>query len=216
MSDWRTLAPGLEQGTYTGIIALRVDPQVFMFRAHYAEPRTLRGWSESLPGAVAFVNANFFDPQDQVLGLLITDGQVFGIPYTNRGGWFGVQNGLPFVRSTVTMPYRGEPLEQAVQAFPMLVENGQQAYTRTEGDRITRRTAIGQDIQGRIVLIATPGFGMTLAELSALLAESDMGLVTAFNLDGGGSTMMYFDAGDETYRLGSLDPVPVILAVYPR
>jgi len=224
---WQTVATGLEQRTYlpppendvTKITALRIDPTYYRFRVHYrpGAPLTIREWTEALPGAVAFVNANFFDENDTILGLLVADGQVYGSPYTDRGGAFVVQDGQARVRSNIREPYTGELLEQAVQAFPMLMLDGAQAYTDTAEDRSTRRSVVAQDANGRIVLLVTPLIGLTLLDLSAFLTSSDMNLVNALNLDGGGSTLMYVNrAGIPEYVVTSLDPVPAVLAVYPR
>jgi len=62
--------------------------------------------------------------------------------------------------------------------------------------------------------MVTPLLGPTLLDLSAFLAQSDMDLVNAFNLDGGGSTMMVI--APEDYLIASRDPVPAVLAIYPR
>jgi uncharacterized protein YigE (DUF2233 family) len=221
---WQVLAYGLEQRAYRPgsnilgqIQVLRVDPTQYTFRAHYqpGAPLTLRQWQAVLPDAVAFVNANFFSPDHTILGLLVADGQVYGQSYQGRGGTFVVQNGVPRVRSNTLEPYAGESLEQAVQAFPMLVENGQAVYT---GDsRVARRTAIAQDAQGRILLMVTPLTGLTLDALSAYLPATDLQIVQAFNLDGGGSTLMHVQVpGGSPLQLTSFDPVPAVLAVYPR
>jgi exopolysaccharide biosynthesis protein len=223
---WQTLAPGLERRMYvpdqTGfsqLEVLRIDPAHFHFRVHYQPglPARVTEWRDNLPGAVAFINANFFDPDHRVLGLLVADGVVYGSAYRDRGGIFAIQADQPQVRSSLRQPYQGEPLEQAVQAFPMLVQDGLPAFSDSGQDRITRRTAIAQDRTGRILLIATPGFGLTLT-LSAFLPDTDMDIVTAFNLDGGGSTMMYYnpDGMAAPFMLPSLDPVPAVLAIYRR
>jgi exopolysaccharide biosynthesis protein len=122
------------------------------------------------------------------------------------------------VRSTILEPYAGEPLEQAIQAFPMLMTNGQASFANTQGDRISRRTIAAQDVQGRIVLIATTSvIGMKLVDLSSYLASTDLQLVNAVNLDGGGSTMLALAVpGQPAYEILSLDAVPTVLAVYPR
>ena len=223
INGWETIAPGVERRIYqpaqnalASLIALRIDPALYTFRAHYqpGAPLTLTGWQQALPGAVAFINANFFDPQFNILGLLVADGAAYGQTFVNQGGMFQVQNGIARVRSLVREPYYGEPLEQAVQAFPMLVIDGMAAYGNPRGDRVARRTVAGQDAYGRIVLLVTPVFGMTLVELSAYLPTTDLGLVSAVNLDGGGSSMMY--AGGNAYNVVSFDAVPAVLAVYPR
>jgi hypothetical protein len=226
-TGWQTLSPGLERRTYlpppenevTKLVALRIDPNQYIFRVHYrpGDPLTIRQWADALPGAVAFVNANFFDENANILGLLVADGLVYGTSYVDRGGTFAVQNGQTHVRSNILEPYGGEVLEQAVQGFPILMLNEMQAYTDTAEDRFTRRTVIAEDSSGSIVLIVTPLIGLTLLDLSTFLPATDMNLVNALNLDGGGSTLMYINVtGTPEYVVTSLDPIPVVLAVYPR
>ncbi|MCS6834858.1 MAG: phosphodiester glycosidase family protein [Anaerolineae bacterium] len=213
-AELRTLVP--PEGEAFQLLALYFDPARYSFRAHYTpnEAYTLRQWRERLPGAVGLINANFFTSEHLILGFLVSDGQVYGEPYTDRGGWFGVQNGQAFVRHSIHEPYRGEPLEQAVQAFPMLIWQGQPTQTDSRAVRPSRRTIIGQDGQGRIVWMVTPALGLGFYPLSHWLASSGAGLIHAFNLDGGGSTMLWFEPLD--LHLPSFDPVPSVLAVYPR
>jgi hypothetical protein len=226
-TSWQMIIPGLEQRVYlpppenevTKVSALRIDPAYYSFRVHYrpGAPLTIRQWAEALPGAVAFVNANFFDENGNALGFLVADGLAFGESYVNRGGTFLVQNDLPRVRSNIAEPYAGESFEQAAQGFPMLMLDGAQSYTDTAQDRFTRRTVVAQDANGRIVLLTTPLIGLTLLDLSAFLPTTDMNLVNALNLDGGGSTLMYLTInGTPEYIVTSLDPVPAVLAVYAR
>jgi exopolysaccharide biosynthesis protein len=224
-AGWQTLAPGLEVRTYypaemrfAELRVLRIDPAHFTLRAHYlpGAPLSALDWQRALPDAAAFVNANFFDLYHNILGLLVADGVAYGSAYTDRGGTLLVQNGQPRIRSNIAEPhYPGETLEQAVQGFPMLVLDGAPAFTSAQRDRATRRTAAGQDGSGRILLLTTPLLGLTLADLSAFLAASDMDLRMAFNLDGGGSSLM-MHTGDPAYLMPSIDPVPAVLAVYPR
>lgn len=221
---WRVLAPGLEwrifspEGQPLGqITALRIDPALYTFRAHYrpGEPQTVADWRDSLPEAVALVNANFFDVDNQIVGMLISDGVVSGQAYTGRGGTFAIGvDDPPIIFSNIDSPYQGEAYQQAVQGFPMLVQGGAAAYSNN--DAPTRRTAVGIDAQGRVVLLTTPGFGLSLKDLSAFLAGDELALVDAFNLDGGGSTMMSVVVDSHNFLLPSRDPVPAVLAVYPR
>jgi exopolysaccharide biosynthesis protein len=226
-NGWQTTAPGLERRNYdpdplnpvTRMVALRIDPAQYTFRAHYqpGQAYSTTEWAMALPQAIAFVNANFFDPSDVALGLLVADGMVYGHSYTDRGGTFLVENGQPRIRANQREPYQGEPLEQAVQAFPMLVLDGLAAFDADVQDRSTRRTIIAEDSSGRIIILATPVLGLTLRDLSAYLPTTDMNIVTAFNLDGGRSTMMVLNnAGLSETIVGSIDAVPAVLAVYPR
>lgn len=223
VDGWEIIAEGLEyrvlvppEGDLFQMVALRIDPMRYQFRAHYAPTQAypLETWLSQLPEPVALVNANFFHPDHTILGFLVSDGLSYGRAFTDRGGWFGVQNGVPFVRHSIYEPYQGEALEQAVQAFPMLVWQGQATQTNPRDTRPSRRTVIGQDAQGRILLMATPALGLGFYPLSQFLAQANLGLVNAFNLDGGGSTMLWL--GGVNYRLASFDGVPAVLAVYPR
>lgn len=222
---WEILAPGLERRTYTPagsplgqLLVLRIDPAFYTFAAHYQPgvARSANEWMQTLPGALAFVNANFFREDFTINGFLVSNGIVYGQSYPGYGGIFQVRNGQARVRSNELEPYTGETLEQAVQAFPMLVLNGAASYSDTRQDRITRRTVIGQDSSGRILLMATPNIGLRLVDLSSYLPTTDMDLVNAFNLDGGGSTMLVINTGAIQQVLPSLDPVPAVLAVYAR
>jgi len=225
-TGWTLLAPGLERRTYAPkpnnalvqLTVVRFDPAYFAFRAHYRPGAGLglTGWRDTLAGASAFINGNFFDPQGFALGLVVSDGVASGQTLSDRGGMFQVADGQPRVRSLIAEPYVGEALEQAVQAFPMLVVNGQASYNNQADTDVARRSVVAQDSSGRILLMATSLLGLTLSDLSAFLAASDMAIATALNLDGGGSTLLYVGAGAAPIAMSSFDAVPVVLAVYPR
>ena len=223
-SGWHTIASGLDWREVTPendglgqLKILRIDPQKYSFRVVYSpgEPLSLAQWRAQEPNVIAIVNANFFDPAHFALGLVISDGVSYGSAYLERGGTFLVMNGKPAVRGNRAMPYRVEEAAvQAVQGFPILVENGKQAYFGQPNQQRTRRTAIAEDAEGNILLISAPFLGPTLGDLSAYLAESDLNIESAFNLDGGGSAMMA--VYDIDYFQPSLDAVPAILVVYKR
>jgi uncharacterized protein YbjT (DUF2867 family) len=124
-----------------------------------------------------------------------------------------VVDGVPSVRSLVAQPHQpGERLDQAVQGFPMLIYPDGTAFAREDGAR-ARRTALGQDAEGRIYVILAPRTALTLAELAAWMRASDLDLIIALNLDGGGSTG--YDAGPSD-RVDSLTPVPSVVVVEAR
>ncbi len=218
--NWEQVTTGLEQRFYRAeggalFQTVRIDPTLYSFRAHYRprDPLTLQQWRDALPTAIAIINANFYTPQHEILGILISDSQVYGRTY-QRGGTFIVQDGVPTIRPNPINPYPANPIEQAVQAFPLLVQGGQAAYANASDNRVARRTIIAQDARGRVLLLVTPGFGWGLYDTSQYLATTDMNVVDAVNMDGGGSTMLYV-AASETL-ISSFDPVPAVLAVYPR
>ncbi|MCS7071737.1 MAG: phosphodiester glycosidase family protein [Anaerolinea sp.] len=224
---WEELHPGLERrilqplpSSFVSFIALRIDPLRFRFRVHYrpGEARFLNDWSAQLPDALVIVNGNFFDPQNTALGLIVSDGIVYGSAYVGMGGLFEVRQNTVRVRSTIAEPVRAdEVFEQAVQGFPVLISDRRVAFTQTQTDRPSRRTVIAQDGSGRILLIVSASLiGMTLADLAHWLAQTDLDLVTAVNLDGGGSTLLLARADAASVAIPSFDRIPAVLAVYPR
>ena len=212
---WRRLLPDGDE--LAQLVVVRADPNRYQFRALYRaeQPETLSGWRKLEPEASAIINANFFDERHRALGLVVSDGEASGRAYLDRGGTFLIRNGEP---SIVT--YRSQNLqnidaiEQAAQGFPLLVENGRQAYFADGGGERTRRTAIGIDRRGAVLLMVAPYLGLSLADLSAYLPTTDLDIETAFNLDGGGSTMLALPGAD--YIQPSLERVPTALAVYRR
>lgn len=223
-SGWQTFAVGLEWRVYlpnndetARLNVLRINPALYRFRAVYRdrEPLNLTAWRQLEPNAAAIINANFFDASSRALGLVISDGKVYGSAYRDRGGTFAVQDGWPAVRANRSQPYDpGEALEQAVQGFPLLVEKGEPAYFNRSFARRTRRTVIAEDRDGSILFMVSPFLGLSLADLSAYLPVTDLNIETAFNLDGGGSTMMAVPGID--YAQPAFDSAPTILALYPR
>ncbi|MCY3796676.1 MAG: phosphodiester glycosidase family protein [Chloroflexi bacterium] len=223
-SDWLALADGLQWrkllpdgDELAQMIVVRINPQKYRFRAIYrpGQPLSLSGWRKLEADANLIVNANFFDTAYKALGLVVSDGASHGSAYRDRGGTFLIRNGeAAVVASRADSLQSKEEIEQAVQGFPLLVEQGRQAYFSTTGGERTRRTLIGIDKNGNLLIIVAPFLGLPLADLSAYLPKTDLDIDTAINLDGGGSTMIAIPGAD--YHLPSLDPVPAILAIYPR
>jgi exopolysaccharide biosynthesis protein len=80
------------------------------------------------------------------------------------------------------------------------------------GDAPTRRTVVGQDTEGRILLLIVSRETFTLAALAEWLMTTNLGLTLALNLDGGGSTGYYAGPNDMT---ASQVRLPAVVAVYP-
>lgn len=224
-AGWETLSPGLERRIYqppdalfTRLLVLRIDPTQYRFRAHYrpGEPLSAAEWQQTLTDAAVIINANFFDPAHQITGMLISDGVRYGSSYQRRGGTFSVNDGQVYLQSHLVQPFNGADVDQAIQAFPMLMTNGAQSYFDERPDRPTRRTVIAIDAQGRVVILVTTFGGITLLDLAKYLPTTDLDLVSALNLDGGGSTLVTVNTPQTAITLESFDPVPAVFAVYPQ
>ena len=224
-TGWLSLSPGLDRrevaarfpslGFEEGLILFRIDPAFFSFRVLYTPgiPRRVSEWGAEAGARLVF-NAAFFDEKDVAVGLVVSDGRVFGKSLEGFGGMFAVDaEGAPSLRSLAAQPYQpSEPLAQAVQGFPMLIYPDGSAFSKEDGAR-ARRTALGQDTAGRVYLVVAPHNAFTLAEFAAWLHDSDLGLTAALNLDGGGSTGYYARPGD---AVDSFTPVPAVVAVYAK
>jgi hypothetical protein len=224
-TGWLAQSPGLDRrevaalfpslGFEERLILFRIDPALFDFRVLYSPglPRRVSEWGAVAGARLAF-NASFFDEKDVAVGLVVSDGQVFGKSLEGFGGMFAVDaEGALSLRPLAAQPYApGERLAQAAQGFPMLIYPGGSAFAKEDGAR-ARRTALGQDAGGRFVLVVAPHSAFTLAELAAWLRDSDLGLTLALNFDGGGSTGYWAGPRD---AVDSFTPVPAVIGVYPR
>ena len=229
VDGWETIRPGVERRTYSirgeGLlnaqaVVVRLDPALVSFRVAYSpgEPRSLNDWRASLPGAAVIVNGGFFDEQNRALGLVVSDGQVFGQSFRSFGGMFQVDESGPRVRSLVSEPYAGEPLWHAIQSFPMLIETNGVLAPQGDGFNVAaRRTIIAQDGMGRLLLAITPLSETTFSAAQRWLLNSDLDVRIAFALDGGRSSGLFIDhpdGPDETYP--AFDRLPSVIAVFPR
>ncbi|MBI5928254.1 MAG: phosphodiester glycosidase family protein [Chloroflexi bacterium] len=222
---WTTTHPGVEYRTITvnnkfDMVVVRLDPAQVYFRVHYyaGDPPDFSQWRTELANAVVFVNGNFFDENNQAIGLVVSDGNQYGYSLVDFGGMFEIDtNGMVRMRSLVQEPYQGEFLQQAVQGFPMLVKVGGVRAPTGEGfDVPSRRTIIAQDMQGRILLMSTGISGtISLNDLQVWLLGSDLEINVAFNLDGGRSTALVLTRpGQDPLFIPPASDLPIMLAVY--
>lgn len=177
------------------------------------QPLSMQEWMQQ-EKPLALINGGYFDGQGRATALVIADGQVSGTSYEGFGGMLNVNAaGQVQLRSLIQQPYdASEHLTQATQSSPMLMLNGK----RTEfnaNDKASPRSVVALDKKGRLLFIVSPGLAFTLDEMADLLEKSDLGLVTALNLDGGSSTGLYVHAGDQRVELDSYVNLPLVIAV---
>jgi hypothetical protein len=208
---WQPLAPGLAHRAWapwpdSDVQALRVD--LTRVRVTLSPPADAGLPLDQMPssrGALASINASFFDREFRPRGLTVSDGQPWPalLRLAKPASDPLLACSEPPVRCTIrfdapTVPETGWTL--AVSGTPWLVRDGR---ARTPADDATcanhcahthPRTAVGLDASGRhlIVLMAAGRRGavkgLTLAQTAELLRE--LGAEQAFNLDGGGSSTL--------------------------
>ena len=233
-TGWRSLAAGIELREIDVVVdperpterlrIVRLDPGQVEFRVRYSpdDPRMISTWGAEV-GSLLVVNGAYFAPPEEgggTIGLLISDGQAWGTPLDSYAGMFAVTgSGDVSVRWLEQSPYDPqERLTQAVQSFPVLVKPGGVMGFPAEADDGTpaRRTVVAQDGEGNVLFIVAPRGTLGLHELAVFLAESDLEIDVALNLDGGGSTGMWLAAGDARVEIDSYTPVPSVISVRRR
>jgi len=222
-SGWRALSEGIETRSLTAyagsgverLTIARVDPQVVRFRVLYTpgSASPVSGWSTQT-GASLVVNAGYFTEENRVTGLTVSNGEVYGAAYGDYAGLFSVTHeGSAGVRWLREQPYvPGESLREAVMCFPVLVKPGGVMGFPADADdgRTSRRTVVAQDSAGRILFLVAEYGRFDLHHLAVWLAESDLEIDIAVNLDGGTSSGFWTPGGPQ---IDSITPVPAVIAV---
>ena len=172
----------------------RLDQNYFRMDVAFDEtPKSLETWQEETNAAMV-VNGGYFSIENERYfpdGLTIVNGKAFGRSFEGFGGMLAINQDRAELRWLVEKPYNSyEPLQAALQSFPILVQPGGKLGfgAERENNARARRTVIGQDKEGRILFIVAPEGYFTLHQLSVYLTGSDLNLDIAVNLDGGGST----------------------------
>ncbi len=231
-TGWQLVEPGMDlreidvpagEGQLRERLSIvRMHPGMWHMRVHYSPTNPLRisGWGDSL-NALLVVNGGYFAPESveghETIGMLISDGRRWGTPLHDHAGMLAVTpDGQVSVRWLRQQPYNpAEALSQAVQSFPVLVKPGGLMGFPADADdgAPARRTVVAQDQEDSILLIVAPRGALSLHQLAVFLAESDLSIDVALNLDGGGSTGMWLAAESHQMTVDSLTSVPSAIAV---
>lgn len=234
--EWETLEEGLELREISfrragrilsgfKLIALRIDPQHLNLRMiHIPADKLAAVDMETLAGqtgALALMNTSYFEPEYKVMGLLIVNGEQLS-PLRKGGslhhGVWLLREKHAFLLHRTNIDLQG--VEQAFQAGPWLVTDGEIQHRASKTALVTRRSAIAVDKRGRVLMMATDTLlgGFSLAELSQWLArpEDEGGLDAwrAINCDGGTSTQLLLNHPREHRVIRSNTHVPVYLGVF--
>lgn len=222
-ADWMAVSAGIEWREIdvgvSSVQIVRIDPAAVRIRVGYdrGAPGRVSEWAAALEPIVV-INGGYFDDQGRATALTIFDGVVEGASYDGFGGMLAVDTaGSLSLRSLRDEPYdSSEPLAQALQSTPLLVQNGEPvAQPNDDGDR-ARRTVVALDGAGRLLIIVNGWPTWTLTELSRWLVQQDLDLTTALNLDGGSSTGLVLNTPDRQISIDSLVRVPQVLLVERR
>lgn len=197
----------IEGATFTGKMMVVANPE----RVFIGTPRDRYDGQPGLSvpeiaeryGAIAAVNGGFFEDIGGVGNGGTPLGFVFSQGKQMYGGTSQVYNMMGFNEEGILICGRmtgQEALNMGIRdgltCDPFLVINGEGLNVSGKGGGLNPRTAIGQRADGAVLLLTIDGRQAT----SLGAAMSDMvdvmlsfGAVNAGNLDGGGSTVLYYD-----------------------
>lgn len=195
---------------------LRLDPTLYEVRVAYrpGEAQSLEAWQAETE-ALLVVNGGFFTAENYATGLTVVAGEPFGASYGDFAGMVAITEAGPEIRWLRERPFDlQEPLSYALQSFPMLVKPGGVLAFPDEDGIPARRTVIGQDRNGNLLLIIAPGGLMTLHQMSRWLVDSDLDLHIALNLDGGPSTGLLL--ADSNLSIPAFSPLPAVITVHEK
>lgn len=150
--------------------------------------------------ALLSINASGFVDYDgngdggQPIGAIIQNGKM--INPSVGAGWFMI--GLDYDNwMTIKRNSNGENLRDAVEFMPALIINGVKQVDGSAGWGIQPRTAVGQKANQEVLMLVIDGrqvgysIGTTVGECAEIMER--YGAVQACNLDGGASSIMYYN-----------------------
>jgi uncharacterized protein YigE (DUF2233 family) len=213
-----------ESGATLEFKLLRFDSRLIVPRVLYADQFHLKGASAKTfaekKGAIAAINANYFDEKGRPLAYLKTAEKEVNSTVSKHAlytGIFGVRDSVPFVAHRDN--FQPSQASEALQSGPLLLNKG--AVEMLNGSaRYARRSVIGVDKEGRILIGVTDAVlgGLSFPELQELFTSSNRRLdaTDLLNLDGGGSAQLYVKSGNFEEWLSGTSEVPVAIGFFAK
>lgn len=216
-------APDSEEPFY--IYALRLDPTRVVFQVHYdrEQARSIEEW-QAATGAAIVLNGGFFSGNNTPVGRIVVDGWLYGYPLDYGDDSVGVPGLFAVLDNKVSIyglgrssfSPRGLRFDYAVESYPLLLLPGGQPTFPVDTGKLARRTVIGVDEWGYVIILLSDTPSLSLHELADWLAGSDLYLDSALNLDGGRSSGLMVSLRGETRYFPAYVPLPIVIGVYTR
>jgi uncharacterized protein YigE (DUF2233 family) len=232
---WKSVQKGVESRKITferSEPPYTLDLKLLRFDTQWITARLLRAAQYQLKaasvmtfversGAIAAINANYFDTDGKPLAFLKAGGQAVN-PRVSRSslytGVFGVKEQRTFISHRDD--FLAEQADEAMQSGPLLLlRRAPQAVTGLPL-RASRRALIGIDKEHRTVIAVTDNLigGLYWAELQEIFSAPQWQVQTLdlLNLDGGGSAQLYIKPGKfEEFVAGTVE-VPVAIGFFAK
>ncbi len=217
--------------TYRGYMMVVLDPSRVMM-ASKTESFGIRGYTVAQMveefDAVAGINAGgFYDPGGQGNGsipdtMVVSGGTIY---YPERGtaqGFAGFdKDHILHVGRFTQQDILSREIQSGVCFGPVLIANGEARTPESLASGINPRTGIGQRSDGAVLLLVLEGrqvtsLGATYYDMVEIFQS--YGAVNACNLDGGSSSMMWYNGGyvNQCASVVGIRPVPTTFLVLKK
>jgi uncharacterized protein YigE (DUF2233 family) len=226
---WNVIEDGFEYATYSFSIsekerstihAFRIDPKKYRLRVAVAADEVKGATAEEFArrdGALLVINGGFFTPEHRSIGLIVNDGKKL-TPLHKTSWWsiFQIRDGAPSI--VTPSGYKGgADVEMALQCGPRLTVDG--AIPKFK-ESVSKRSAIGVTRDGKVVIMITDGYGLSMKELAKRMGESPfqggLGCPNSMALDGGSSSQLYAKIGKLERSIEGLAKVTNGIAVFKK
>ncbi len=232
---WKPLQKGVE---FRKIALERSEPshsvelKLLRFDTQWIVPRVLRSEQFQLKGAnaktfaeksgaLAAINANYFDKDGKPLAFLKVANQMINSRVAKTAlytGVFGIKDQKPFIiQRDEFIP---EQYEEGLQSGPLLLFHGVPQDISAIPSRTHRRALIGLDQEQRLVAAVADSIlgGLHLAELQEIFSDTTWQIraTDLLNLDGGGSAQIYVKTDKFVDMVAGTSEVPVAIGFFRR
>lgn len=232
---WKTVQKGIEHRKVTlerEVPANTIDLTLYRFDTSSIVPRVIYAAQHHLKtadvktlaqktGALAAINANYYDPQGQPLAFLKTAGKTINPRVSMAAiysGIFGVKDRQPFFANR--NEFVPDQADEGIQSGPLLLLGGGAQPITGAPNRLSRRALIGLDKDQRLFIAVTDKLlgGLSWAELQELFTGPQWQLQAQdlLALDGGASAQLYIKSGKHEEMIPGTAEVPVAIGFFDK
>jgi hypothetical protein len=232
---WKTVQPGVEHRKVTlereapantlDLTLFRFDTSLIVPRIIYAAHYDLKTADVRIlaqkTGALAAINANYYDPEGKPLAFLKTSTKTINArvsPAAIYSGIFAVKDRRPFFANR--NDFVPDQADEGVQSGPLLLLGGSAQTITGAHPRPSRRALIGTDKDHRLFIAVTDKLlgGLSWAELQELFTAPQWQLQAQdlLALDGGASAQLYLKSGKYEEMIPGTAEVPVAIGFFAK
>jgi len=235
MGSWKVIQKGTE---FRKVTLERSEPyqmidlKIVRFDTRWVTPRIVRSLQYNLKaahvktlaeksGAIAMINANYFDEKGRPLGFLKAAADQVN-PRISRSslltGILGIKDRIPFIIHRDD--FFPQQADEGLQAGPLLLVRGAALSVARGAGKQSRRSLIGIDKEQRLMIAVTDSLlgGLSWVEVQELFgsAQWQVNATDLLNLDGGGSAQLYVRGIQTEEHVPGTTDIPVAVGFFQR